>query len=148
MHSSSARDRTHALAVCHTYMNASFYTLQSFLKCQMLHHRWHVMLLSIDSLILHVIILFIDSLIELEYEHSMQEIKSIALFQLHTRSISFSHNTTMVLSSYPAVGNYLPPSFKSLWPPPLPFTENPTPLVGCKASSCLTFFFWFTFSPI
>ncbi|KAM6476873.1 hypothetical protein HDV62DRAFT_242399 [Trichoderma sp. SZMC 28011] len=127
MHSSSARDRTHALAVCHTYMTASFYTLQALSKCQMLHHRWHVMLLSIDSLILHVIILFIVSLIELEYEHSMQEIKSIALFQLHTRSISFSHNTTMVLSSYPAVGNYPPPPVSPFGPLPSPSPRIPLP---------------------
>lgn len=33
MHSSSARDRTHALAVCHTYMTASFYTFQTFQEC-------------------------------------------------------------------------------------------------------------------
>lgn len=102
----------------------------------MLHHRLHVILLSIVFLI------------ELEYEYP----KHIRGNEIHCL-ISITYQIYLFLAQqwyYPAIrpSETIPPSLKSLWPPPLPFTENPTPLVGCKASSCLTFFFWFTFSPI
>lgn len=147
MHSSSARDRTHALAVCHTYMTASFYVLQALLKCQMLHHRWHVMLLPIDSLILHVIILLIlSNRTRIRAPNAGNQIHCLVSITYQIYLFLAQHNNGIIQLS--GRRKLSPPPSSPFGPLPSPSPRIPLPSWDARHLVASLFLLVHTFSPI